>query len=75
MLFGDHDLLVDPDVFHEKTQVLLLVIRKLNCLVTSGGNKNISFTFKKLVSHECSYCDAACTTSVSEDFVASVSMF
>ncbi|PON85033.1 2-isopropylmalate synthase [Trema orientale] len=66
--------LVDPEVLFEKTQFLLLLLKKLISLVISGGNERNSSTFHKSVSRECSYRDASCATSVSEDFVASLSI-
>ncbi|KAM6576236.1 hypothetical protein CsatB_028073 [Cannabis sativa] len=68
--------LLDSDGLLEKAQVLLSVLGRLICLVTNGGNekKKTSFTFEKFVSRECSYSDSACSTSVSEDFAASLSI-
>ncbi|KAF4369976.1 hypothetical protein G4B88_016137 [Cannabis sativa] len=68
--------LLDSDGLLEKAQVLLSVLGRLICLVTNGGNekKKTSFTFEKFVSRECSYSDFACSTSVSEDFAASLSI-
>ncbi|XP_062082892.1 uncharacterized protein LOC133789154 isoform X2 [Humulus lupulus] len=66
--------LLDSDGLLEKTQVLLSIVGRIICLVSNGGNEKTSFTFDKFVSRECSYSDSAGTTSVSEDFAASLSI-
>lgn len=66
--------LADQNTVFEKTQVLLYILGNIIFLVTSGGNEKSSISFQKSASRECSYSDACCITSVSEDFVASLSI-
>lgn len=65
--------LADPYVALEKTQILLGILERLIHLVPRG-DKNKSVTFEKRVSSEFLSRDADCTASVSEDYVAFLSI-
>ncbi|CAK9158135.1 unnamed protein product [Ilex paraguariensis] len=56
----------------ENGKVLLEILRKLGSLDLVRTQDKDTISFEKSVSHGCTYIDKGCTTSVREDFVASL---
>lgn len=66
--------MVDQDLVLKKFQVLVLIIGKLKSLMTIRGNEKSQVTFEKVLSREFSFNDATSATSITEDFIASISI-
>lgn len=66
-------LACDQNLLSEKGRVLLFIVKVLTSLDAIGdceSERRKSFSFEKSVSRECG--DGGCTTSVAEDFAASL---
>lgn len=61
----------DQNLILEKARVLLSILSKLISFSSSENDEDPSISFKRF-SRECSYCENGFTTSVAEDFVASL---
>ncbi|GAV69580.1 hypothetical protein CFOL_v3_13081 [Cephalotus follicularis] len=66
-------LVLDQNLLIEKARVLFMAISRLISIDLTERNGTDSLSFKGAFSRKCSYVYDNCTTSIAEDFVASIS--